>query len=565
MQTVFPIPRFRIAAKAALLIAALGILSAAADWFCIASTRSIQAINERAGRHLLPARLALAEAKTATGNLGLAVYKLYAANDREQTVQALDAIDNEYNTGKNALQNVSGYFPNRAEDVEEIAYKLARLRATAAEVNAALKTSDRPGARQILDLKFDPAQDDTAFQMNRLINILGGESAATMDTAAAQQDWTQRVTVIILAVGTLLALIAAFTLAHFWIAQPLQKLALAMRRLAGGELEVKIDDLTRRDEVGEMARSTQVFRENALALRESEFERENHRQHAEAEKRAAIAAIAENFEQDIVTVAASLAEAAAELERFSHTVTSAADDSGSRARSAILVAEENASDATTVSASVEEFSVSIGEIEAQVANASQVVNEAIDCAGRAVADVSTLVGAVRDIDQFAKLIADIASQTNLLALNATIEAARAGEAGRGFAVVAQEVKSLAAQTTHALGEILGKTNSVNEIIESVQGSTSAISSVIGRINNIANAITHSINQQNIASRRIAENIEHASARTQKLTSTIAGVTDDAERTERAAAEILSAIVELNQQAVTLRDDAQLFVKRTRAA
>src|SRR5690349_4427582 len=109
MQISFPVPRFRIAAKAALLIAALGILSAAADWFCIDSTNSIQAINERAGRHLLPARLALAEAKTATGNLGLAVYKLYAASDREQTLQALDAIDNEYNTGKNALQNVSGY------------------------------------------------------------------------------------------------------------------------------------------------------------------------------------------------------------------------------------------------------------------------------------------------------------------------------------------------------------------------------------------------------------------------------------------------------------------------
>lgn len=62
----------------------------------------------------------------------------------------------------------------------------------------------------------------------------------------------------------------------------------------------------------------------------------------------------------------------------------------------------------------------------------------------------------KEIENFAKLIGDIADQTNLLALNASIEAARAGEHGKGFAVVASEVRKLAEQSKKALVQIDAK-------------------------------------------------------------------------------------------------------------
>lgn len=82
------------------------------------------------------------------------------------------------------------------------------------------------------------------------------------------------------------------------------------------------------------------------------------------------------------------------------------------------------------------------------------------------------------IEQFAKLIGDIADQTNLLALNASIEAARAGEHGKGFAVVASEVRKLAEQSKNALVQINAK---VEEIMASMQDVVESIHTEQGTV------------------------------------------------------------------------------------
>ena len=56
------------------------------------------------------------------------------------------------------------------------------------------------------------------------------------------------------------------------IAKPLDALAVAMGALSAGDLDTPIDNLARDDEVGAMARSVQVFKDNALALEESQRE-----------------------------------------------------------------------------------------------------------------------------------------------------------------------------------------------------------------------------------------------------------------------------------------------------
>ena len=286
---------------------------------------------------------------------------------------------------------------------------------------------------------------------------------------------------------------------------------------------------------------------------------------AVAEKRSALEAVAESFEHKILTVAAALAASAARLGNSARAMSGVVEASGRSASDAAAVAEESTQVAGTVSAAVDELSVAMRDIDAQLANAAGVVVEASRRADVAVGNADGLVATVSEIDQVANLIQGIASQTNLLALNATIEAARAGESGRGFAVVAQEVKTLAAQTTQALADIRNKTGAVGGIIGGVREATQSMSAVIAQIDAVSQAITGSVRIQSDATHRIAESIDGAAHRSRQVADTIAGVNDFASRTRSGADQIMQAVAELNGQATALQQEAQAFIAQVRAA
>jgi len=554
-----------IAAKAVIIIAALGVMSAIANWFCLKSLEDLDRSKTTIVAQVAPARLALAESRAAIQGMGLATYKLLSATDASDVLEASNALKDEYRAAKNSLNNVTSYFPSRAEDVKQILNKLELAYSIADEVRGAVTAGARDAAQHTLSIKFDGAQVDAGAAMYRLINVLGGETNDVLAGAEHAQAVTFRIVVLVLILGTLGTLIVATLLAHRTVSGPLRRLGSVMTRLAEGDFNVRIEGLDRKDEIGTMARAVKVFRINALALRDAELLQVQDREQAEAEKRAALNNVAASFEHEVLSVAGALAGSARELEEFARAMSAIADKSGKHAQIASQVAGETTGSAATVAVAVEELSVAMTEIGTQIVNASHVVAEATRGAEAAVGHASELGTAVQHIDQVATMITAIASQTNLLALNATIEAARAGEAGRGFAVVAQEVKSLAAQTTRALAEIKEKTTAVDRVITGVQDATDRISQVIGRVVNISRVISGSIEQQQLATARIAENVEGASQRTQQVSSTVAGVSEFANETRHGVEQLLRAVAEINRQAGTLQAQAEQFIGRVRAA
>lgn len=564
-MTIFPRIRLRIAAKAAVLISGLCLMSGLANWLCLASLDRLDRTNNMLVRHVSPARLALTETKTGIQTMGLATYKTFAASDPDQAREMGGTLIGEYAAARNSANNLLHYFPSRFDDTQVILGKLDLVHTLATAVVDAVLAGQHEQAQKILEIQFDAAQDDALFHMNRLINILGGESQSILDEAAARGAWTFNATLGALGLGTTVTLVLALLMAHLSVARPLHTLAGVMKSMAGGDFEVRIDGLQRGDEVGTMARAVSVFRENGLALRKAEIDRKSERHRAAAEKSAMLASIADTFETEFLSVAAALARSASALEASAAAMSEVAEKSGQHAQVAAVAAGETNEVASTVAAAIEELSHSMDDIGAHVLNAVDIVNEATRRSGVAVSSAAALGTTVEDIDHVTTMITVIANQTNLLAMNATIEAARAGDAGRGFSVVAQEVKSLAEQTTRALAQVRTKTHSMKNIADSVQSATQAISHTVARIEGISNAITDAVDQQSMATLKISGAVDGAAERTKQVVGTVAGVSNLASRTQQGAQDILNAATELNRQAATLQRDAQQFAGRIRAA
>ncbi|RTL48299.1 MAG: methyl-accepting chemotaxis protein [Bradyrhizobiaceae bacterium] len=190
-------------------------------------------------------------------------------------------------------------------------------------------------------------------------------------------------------------------------------------------------------------------------------------------------------------------------------ITGAVAATSQRVAAAVSASTQTSSNMQAVASGAEELAASIGEISRQTTSALDISTQAVKQAGETSDIVSGLAVAAQRIGDVVKLINSIAEQTNLLALNATIEAARAGEAGRGFAVVASEVKSLAAQTAKATGEISGQIAEVQETTENAVSVIEAISQTISQVNVISEAIAAAVEEQASVTQSISSNMQVA--------------------------------------------------------
>ncbi|WP_448204763.1 HAMP domain-containing methyl-accepting chemotaxis protein [Azospirillum sp. sgz302134] len=497
-----------------------------------------------------------------TGQQTVMQARLYATvmmvRQDEEAAQQADQYFKELQSLMRALDALSGDTPYRAE-YDTVAtgteryydsFKRARelSRQISQTVNQSMKAAGDSISRNIAEIKDSAIADEHAIK---------ADAEATLESS-------EQLMIVLTVGGLVVGMLLAWVIGS-GISTPVIGMTEAMKRIAGGDLSAPVPSLGRRDEVGEMADTLEVFKRGMVEAERLRAEQEEAKRRAEEARKQDMNRLADEFESQVEGVVQHVASASAEMTSTASTMSAAADQAKRQATTVAAAAEQASVNVQTVAAAAGQLRESIREIGRQIARSTETTQAAVLKAEHTNGIVGSLAQAAQKIGDVVALINDIAGQTNLLALNATIEAARAGEAGKGFAVVASEVKSLANQTGKATEEIAQQISAVQDATRQAVEAIRDITDTITSVNETSSSIASAVEEQQAATGEISRNVEEAARGTQEVASNIVGVSDAAHEAASAAEQVLTEASELSRQSDLLDKEVVAFIAKVRAS
>ena len=283
--------------------------------------------------------------------------------------------------------------------------------------------------------------------MKQLAETLGEAAQKAADKAVADSSQAVSDALKVMIITGLLALVLSglmTTMLSRAIANPLHALSHAATQVAAGDLSVKVQSETRRDEVGVLH---SAFGTMVANLRE-----------VNSEISAGVNVLSSSA-TEISTSTSQLASSAGETASAVSQTTATVEE----IRQTAQVTSQKARSVAEAAQNAVQISESGRRATTETTAGMQRIREQMEVIGEGMMRLSEQSQA---IGQIIASVDDLAQQSNLLAVNASIEAAKAGEQGKGFAVVASEVKSLADQSKQA-------TMQVRAILTDIQKATGA--------------------------------------------------------------------------------------------
>lgn len=398
--------------------------------------------------------------------------------------------------------------------------------------------------------------EDVKLSVKAEQDTLGPQAVASVERAKSTE--------FMLAIFSLVVAIVAAVLIAKSIAGPVKAMTNAMQNIAEGSLNTDVPATDFKDELGDMAKAVQIFKDNATERQrlEGDATKEAARRN---ERQQRIDALINEFRDDSTTLLGSVSENMDQLNTSAENLADIAERTLDRADGAAKSSGSASENVQSVASASEELGASIQEIAQQVNRTMEIVNKATSSAQSTNQQVSSLAEAARKIGDVVNLISDIAEQTNLLALNATIEAARAGDAGRGFAVVASEVKQLAEQTAKATEEIGSQITGIQTSTNEAAAAIDDIAATMEEVNTFTTNIASAVEEQDAAAKEISRNAQQAAAGTSDVSENVVQVTSAMVETRQSVEEMRGASGASSNNSASLKNAVDRFLENVAAA